>query len=67
VAVLLFPVLTLVFMVGWLLSIVGESRSSTKRTPQRKTDVHKKHDELVEEDPVEMGLMDQLTEEQVTT
>lgn len=54
-------------MVGWLLSIVGESRSSTKRTPQRKTDVHKKHDELVEEDPVEMGLMDQLTEEQVTT
>ncbi len=54
-------------MVGWLLSIVGESHANTKRTPQRKTVVPKKHNDVAEEDPVEMGLMEQLTEEQVTT
>ncbi len=65
-AVLLFPVLAIVFIVGWLLSIVGESQSGTKKSPQRTAPVSMRQD-AVEEDQLEMGLMEELTEEQVTT
>ena len=63
---LLFPILAIVFMVGWLLSTVGDSQTGTK-LPQRKNVATKNHNDINKEESLGMGLMEQLSEEQITT
>ena len=56
---LLFPVLALVFMMGWILYILGEPQTSTKKVPHRNVKATKKEHDL------ETGLTAELTEEQL--
>lgn len=62
----MFPVLAIVFAVGWLLFFVGGSRKKVKNGPQKKMVVPKESSDIAEEDPVEVGLMEQLSEEPIT-
>ena len=56
---LLFPVLALVFMMGFILNILGEPQTSTKKVPHRNIKATKKEHDL------ETGLTAELTEEQL--
>jgi hypothetical protein len=56
---LLFPVLALVFMMGFILNILGEPQTSTKKVPHRNVKAIKKEHNL------EIGLTAELTEEQL--
>jgi hypothetical protein len=62
--ILLFPVIAVFFMVGYVLSAFGEPRTKNKKAPKRKTDAPKKA-ELAEENDLEMGLMKELEQEQI--
>ena len=68
VRVLLFPVSAFIFVLDWLdwsVSLIGESRTDAVML-QRKEVIPKKHNALNKEDSIEMGLMEQLAEEQIT-
>jgi hypothetical protein len=64
-AILLFPVIAIFFMVGWVLSVFGETRANNKTPPKRKNDAPKKTD-LPQPNDLEMGLIGELEEEQLT-
>jgi hypothetical protein len=55
--ILLLPVLALIFMMGWILYILGEPQTSTKKVPHKNVKATKKEHEL------ETGLTAELTEE----
>ena len=61
--ILLFPIIAILFALGWVLSVVGEKQKNGNATPTRKT----RHD-IEEESPtnvseVEMGLIEEIVEE----
>jgi len=56
---LLFPVLALVFMMGWILNILGEPQTRIKKVPHRNVQAIKKEHDL------EIGLTAELTEEKI--
>jgi hypothetical protein len=61
VAILLFPVLAIIFIVGWIMYALGEPKASTKRSPSRNAKAAKKEHDL------ETGLLAELAEEQEVT
>ena len=63
-AILLFPIITIFFMVGWVLSVFGETRANNKKPPKRKNAAPKKTD-LPQENDLEMGVIGELEEEQL--
>jgi hypothetical protein len=62
VAILLFPVITVFFMTGWVLSVIGETRANNKKPPKRKNAAPKKTD-LPQPNDLEIGLIGELEEE----
>jgi hypothetical protein len=56
---LLLPVLALVFMMGWILYILGEPQTSTKKVPHRNAKATMKEHDL------ETGLTAELNEERI--
>ncbi len=65
IAILLFPVLTFLFIIGWILYVVGKQQTSAKKMSQRKPNAATQNAKSIEEDDVEMGLIEDLTEEQL--
>lgn len=61
VTILLFPVLAIIFIVGWIMYAVGEPKASNKRRPNIIAKAAKKEPDL------EIGLMAELAEEQEIT
>jgi len=51
-------------MVGWVLSVFGETRANNKKLPKRKKDAPKKMD-LPHANDLEIGLIGGLEEEQL--
>ena len=61
--ILLFPIIAILFALGWVLSVVGEKQKTRNTTPTRKT-----RNDIDEESPtnvseVEMGLIEEIVEE----
>ena len=65
IAILLFPVLTFLFIIGWILYVVEKQQTSAKKMSQRKPNGATRNAKSIEEDDVEMGLIEDLTEEQL--
>jgi len=63
-AILVFPIIAVLFMVGWVLSVFGETRANNKKLPKRKKDAPKKMD-LPHANDLEIGLIGGLEEEQL--
>jgi len=53
-------------MIGWILYWVGKQKINTKEEPQRNSNSVVKDAEETEEDSIEVGLMEELNEEQLT-
>ena len=66
ITILLFPVIAFIFMIGWILYWIGKHQTKTKEKPQRNSSSVVKDVEETEEDSIEVGLMEELDEEQVT-
>ena len=66
ITILLFPVIAFIFMIGWILYWIGKQKENTKKKPQRNSSSVVKDVEETEEDSIEVGLMEELDEEQVT-
>ena len=66
ITILLFPVIAFLFMIGWILYWVGKQKINTKEEPQRNSNSVVKDAEETEEDSIEVGLMEELNEEQLT-
>ena len=66
ITILLFPVIAFIFMIGWILYWIGKQKEDTKEKPQRNSSSVVKDVEETEEDSIEVGLMEELDEEQVT-
>jgi hypothetical protein len=63
--ILLFPVFVLLFLLGWVLYVVGDRQTSDKTASRKKTSVHSSEDEsTVNEEGLEMGVIDEIVEEQ---
>ena len=65
VAVLFFPVLSIIFLVGWLLTMCGDSKKNRNKESLRAA-TKLKEKSSIEENQIEMGLMEQFNEEQIT-
>ncbi len=65
--VLLLPVLVFVFAVGWVLYCVGKHQSNAKAMPPKRLSQFKKEQNSSEDDNVEVGLIEDLMEKQLTT
>jgi hypothetical protein len=64
-AVLLFPVLPFLFMIGWVLYSVGKQGTSIREIPRKNASALKKKVDLAAEHDVEMGLLAEDEEEQI--
>jgi hypothetical protein len=64
IAILLFPAIAIFFIVGWVLSIFGETRANNKKSLKRKNAAPKKMD-LPQENDLEMRIIGELEEEQI--
>ena len=62
--ILLLPLLILAFLVGWILYMIGEPDADRPRVSQRRTKTQRKLVEFDQKDPVEMGLVAEIEEEQ---
>jgi hypothetical protein len=66
ITILLFPVIAFIFMIGWILYWIGKHQPNTKEEPQKSLNRIAKDAEETEEDTIEVGLIEELDEEQVT-
>ena len=53
-------------MIGWILYWIGKHQPNTKEEHQKNLNSIAKYTEETEEDTIEVGLMEELDEEQVT-
>ena len=53
-------------MIGWILYWIGKHQPNTKEEPQKHLNSIAKDAEETEEDTIEVGLIEELDEEQVT-
>jgi hypothetical protein len=60
-AILLFPILAIIFIVGWIMYATGDPKANTKKNPIRNAKAAKKEHDL------EIGLVAELAEEQEVT
>jgi hypothetical protein len=64
--ILLFPVVAPIFLLGWILYVIGERQACSKAVTERRNDnyclVRKPN---VTEDNVEMGLIDEIMEDKL--
>ena len=65
VTILFFPIFIILFTVGWALYSTGKKQTPNKKTPQRELNVAVKDAEEAEEDSMEVGLIENLNEEQL--
>jgi hypothetical protein len=63
IAILLFPAIAIFFIVGWVLSIFGETRPNKKK-PFKRNAAPKKMD-LPQVNDLKMGVIGELEEEQL--
>ena len=64
VAVLLMPILALVFMIGWVMACSGEKKGTRKTAFQKKLTLVQNADSKNGK-PLEMGLLEELTEKDI--
>jgi len=66
IIILFFPVFAALFLVGWVLFVLGDSHASNKVANERRTvDIVLEEESTTNVDGVEMGLIEGIAEEQL--
>jgi hypothetical protein len=64
VRILAFPIIALVFLIGWVLYCIGGKHDSLKKKAAKELAVAEKQAELVADEGIEMGLIEKETTKQ---
>jgi hypothetical protein len=67
VLILLFPVVIFLFVVGWALCSIGDRETSNKIDTEKETNINEKEKGSAVNSDTEMGLIEEIAEDQLAT